>query len=142
MSLLDYQRYSQIAVYASWAYEVDRKDSYSQFVEMADKETVGTLVGGVVAALGEIRSLTDRKLVYLGALLEDEAEITPGSILNFLLTNQRLSENGGIAVFALHRDSFKGAAGADMVGKVIETNYQVVEPKRMPVILVDRKLYG
>ncbi len=140
MSFQDYLRYSQIAAYASWAYQVDHRDSYSQVVEMGDWGTVGALVGGVVAGLGEIRSLTDEKVVSLGALFEVGDEITPRRILNFLLTNQSLSENGGIAVFALHRDGFKGATGADMVGKVLKTNYKVVEPKRMPVILVDSKL--
>lgn len=138
--ILEYIKYSQIASLVSWAYEVDRKDSYFQVVEMGEREMVKRLVGGVVSALGEITSLKDAGLVTLAGLLDDGDEITPGSILNFLLTDQRLSENGGIAVFALHRNSFRGQAGAEMVGKVLETNYQVVNPKRMPVILLDTQI--
>lgn len=133
----DYLLASGIAALSAWEYEDSRKHSFAAYVEMSDHHAARALVGRVVVELGNIRSLAEKGIV---AKEMPDVEVSPVSILNLLMTDPEMIENGGLIVLALHRDNYDSVVGREMLNKILTYNYQVAQPKRMPVMLVDNRM--
>lgn len=133
----EYWLASTLAASSAWKYEDSRIHGFATYVEMSDQNAARALVTRVVAELGNIRSLAEKGIV---AKEMPDVEVSPGSILNVLMTDPEMIEKGGLIVLALHRDNYESMGGGEMLGKILKTNYQVIQPKRVPVMLVDKTL--